>query len=72
MPLPLVGILVFTAAILIIVILSFIAPAESSHPFWVRVQHIRDRIDLVSYWIINLLSIAAILTALGAVVYSVL
>lgn len=54
-----------------IVILSFAAPNESSSRFWLIIKKVRNILDLVSYWIINLLAIGTILTLVVTILYAI-
>lgn len=47
--------------ICILFLLSVFAPMHSEKKFWVVIHRIRDVMDLISYWIINLIAIAVIL-----------
>lgn len=65
------GIIVFgiIAVLMILLILSFIAPQNSDRRFWIVIRKMRDGIDLFSYWLFNAIVICLLLFVVSYIVW---
>lgn len=52
---------VIIGVMLVLVFLSFIAPAQSQRKFWIMIRKFRAGLDLVVYWFFNVCAILSIL-----------
>jgi len=66
MPVALAILLVIAGILLLIVLLDFCSPEASGRPLRIALHRLRERMDAVSYWIINVSAIALLLVGAAA------
>ena len=56
----------------IVLLLSFFAPTNSHHSFWMIIGRLRGVLDLACYWMFNFFALVAVLCAVWAAFHGLL